>query len=105
MGSVTQSALHKFPLQMFHESISREYRGDNLYGLWSEIINSPPGRCNPQVARLRLTGYPLGFHRLVTVNQGPLMRVIKPHQDVRPENVLCIEIKSYLYTQDLRILC
>ena len=33
-------------------------------------------KCNPQVAGLRLTGYPLGFHRLVTMNQTPPARAI-----------------------------
>ena len=46
----------------------------------------------------RLTGYPLGFHRFVTMNQTPPSPAIKPHQGVRPEHVLCLWIDSYLFT-------
>ena len=53
-------------------------------------------QCNLQDARLRVNRLPLGFHWLVTMDQTPATRVIKPHQGVKPEHVLSLEIKSFL---------
>ena len=41
-----------------------------------EKFQTLTGRCNPQVAKLRLNGYPLGFYRLITMNQTPPARAI-----------------------------
>ena len=56
------------------------------------VVNRLPGR--------GLTGYPLGFHRLVTMNQTSPTRVIKSRQGVRPEHVLSLEIESFLHTTE-----
>ena len=58
------------------------------------------GRCNQHVARLpgcKLTGHPLGFCRLVTINQTPPTSEIKPHQGVRLIRCFVYEFKVMFY--------
>ena len=54
------------------------------------------GKCNPQIARLWVNRLPLGVHWSVIMDQTPATHVIKPHQGVKIEHVLSLEIESFL---------